>query len=622
MNVHRGPGMRPAPPRAGTGGDASDPFLYDAGVMQVQTLDWIIVAVSVAVCFIPALLFTRRAGSSTDEFFASGRAAPWWLIGISMVATTFSTDTPNLVTDIVRQNGVAGNWVWWAFLLTGMMTVFLYARLWRRSGVLTDLEFYEIRYRGKAASTVRGFRAVYLGLFFNCVIMATVNLAAVKIANVILGWPQGQTLIFCGILNVLFAATSGLWGVLVIDMIQFGIAMTGSFAAAYFALQQPQVGGLAGLVERLPAETLSFLPSFGNWEVLLPVLIIPIAVQWWSVWYPGAEPGGGSYIAQRMLASRSERDSLGGTLLFNAAHYALRPWPWIIVALSSLLVYPELADIQRAFPNVDPKLINHDMAYPAMLRFLPAGFLGIMIAGLLAAYVSTMITHLNWGTSYLVHDFYRRFLRKGASERHYIIVSRLVTAGLMVLAGLLTLVLESAKDSFDILLSVGAGTGLIYLLRWFWWRVSAWSEISAMVSSFAMAVTLFLLRKGGMEIPAHYSLLVLIAVTTAVWLAATYLFPPTDRQTLVDFYRLVRPAGPGWKSIRREAGLEPSPDCLPMAMLGWTLGTAAVWAALFSTGGFLLGHLGMGVTLALVCVVCTVWLARIIPGLWAGSQSS
>jgi Na+/proline symporter len=589
--------------------------------MQVHALDWVIVAVSVAVCFIPALLFTRRAGSSTDEFFASGRAAPWWLIGVSMVATTFSTDTPNLVTDIVRQNGVAGNWVWWAFLLTGMMTVFLYARLWRRSEVLTDLEFYEIRYRGKAASVVRGFRAIYLGLFFNCVIMATVNLAAVKIANVILGWPQGQTLILCGILNVLFAATSGLWGVLVIDLVQFGIAMTGSFAAAYFALQQPQVGGLAGLVERLPAETLSFLPSFGNWEVLLPVLIIPIAVQWWSVWYPGAEPGGGSYIAQRMLASRSERDALGGTLLFNAAHYALRPWPWIIVALSSLLVYPELADIQRAFPNVDPKLINHDMAYPAMLRFLPVGFLGIMIAGLLAAYVSTMITHLNWGTSYLVHDFYRRFIRREASERHYIVVSRFVTAGLMVLAGLLTLVLESAKDSFDILLSVGAGTGLIYLLRWFWWRVSAWSEISAMISSFGMAVALFLLRKSGMDIPAQYSLLVMIAVTSAVWLATTYLAPATDRRTLLEFYRLVRPAGPGWNSIRRETGLESSRDSLPMSMLGWTLGTAAVWAALFSTGSFLLGRPGPGVVLALVCVVSTVWLARIIPGLWGGSEA-
>lgn len=589
--------------------------------MQVHALDWIIVAVSVAVCFIPALLFTRRAGSSTAEFFASGRAAPWWLIGVSMVATTFSTDTPNLVTDIVRQNGVAGNWVWWAFLLTGMLTVFLYARLWRRSGVLTDLEFYEIRYRGKAASVVRGFRAIYLGLFFNCVIMATVNLAAVKIANVILGWPQWQTLILCGVLNILFAATSGLWGVLVIDLVQFGIAMTGSFATAYFALQQPQVGGLIGLVERLPAETLAFLPSFGNWEVLLPVLIIPIAVQWWSVWYPGAEPGGGSYIAQRMLASRSERDALGGTLLFNAAHYALRPWPWIIVALSSLLVYPELADIQRAFPNVDPKLIRHDMAYPAMLRFLPVGFLGIMIAGLLAAYVSTMITHLNWGTSYLVHDFYRRFLRREAPERHYIMVSRLVTAGLMVLAGLLTLVLESAKDSFDILLSVGAGTGLIYLLRWFWWRVSAWSEISAMISSFGMAVTLFLLRKSGMDIPAHSSLLVMIAVTSAVWLATTYLAPPTDRQTLVDFYRLVRPAGPGWNSIRRETGLESSRDSLPMAMLGWTLGTAAVWAALFSAGSFLFGRPAAGVVLALICVGSTVWLARIIPGLWGGSET-
>lgn len=588
--------------------------------MEVHGIDWIIVAISVAICFIPALLYARKAGQSTAEFFASGRSVPWWLVGISMVATTFSTDTPNLVTDIVRRGGVSGNWVWWAFLLTGMMTVFLYARLWRRSGVLTDLEFYEIRYHGKAASTVRGFRAIYLGLFFNCVIMASVNLAAVKIANVVLGWPQGQTLILLGALNILFAATSGLWGVLIIDMIQFGIAMTGSFAVAYFALQQPQVGGLSGLVERLPAETLSFFPDFGNWEILLPILIIPIAIQWWSVWYPGAEPGGGSYIAQRMLASKSERDALGGTLLFNVAHYALRPWPWILVALCSLLVYPELRDIQNAFPAVDPRLINHDMAYPAMLKVLPVGFLGVMIAGLLAAYVSTMISHLNWGTSYLVHDFYRRFLRRGASERHYVMVSRLVTALLMVLAGLLTLVLDSAKEAFDILLSVGAGTGLIYLLRWFWWRISAWSEISAMVSSFVMALALFLMRKAGMDIPAHYSLVFMIAVTTAVWLAATYLAPPTDRKTLLEFYRLVRPAGPGWRQIRKESGLPPSGDSLPMAMLGWTLGTAAVWTAMFSTGCFLLGKTVPGVLLAVVCVASTVWLARIIPGLWAASE--
>ncbi len=428
--------------------------------MQLTVLDWTIVAVSLVVCLVPALFFARRGSANTSEFFTSGRAAPWWLIGISMVATTFSTDTPNLVTDIVRRNGVAGNWAWWAFLLTGMTTVFIYSRLWRRSGVLTDLEFYEIRYSGRAASAVRGFRAVYLGLLFNCVIMASVNLAAVKIAQILLGWSPAKTLTICGALCIVFSAPAGLWGVLVVDLIQFGIALTGSFAAAYFALQQPQVGGLAGLVEKINPATLSVLPDFGNTELTLTILVIPLAVQWWSVWYPGAEPGGGSYIAQRMLAAKSERDALSGTLFFNAAHYALRPWPWIIVALCSMLVYPQLSDIRAAFPHVDPALINHDLAYPAMLRFLPVGLAGLMIAGLTAAYISTIITHLNWGTSYLVHDFYRRFLKPGESEKHYVLVGRLTTAGLMVLAALLTFALDTAKESFDLILSIGAGTGI------------------------------------------------------------------------------------------------------------------------------------------------------------------
>ncbi|MEX2153760.1 MAG: sodium:solute symporter family protein, partial [Gemmatimonadaceae bacterium] len=452
--------------------------------MRLTALDWVIVVLSIAISFLPAVLLAKRAGTSTAEFFTSGRAAPWWLVGVSMVATTFSTDTPNLVTNFVRERGVANNWLWWAFLLTGMLTVFFYARLWRRSGVLTDLEFYEMRYSGKPARFVRGFRSLYLGLFFNCIIMASVNLAAAKIANVILGWPMWQTLLICAVLNVAFAATSGLWGVLVTDFIQFGIAMAGSFAAAYFALEQPEVGGLSGLVSKIDVSTLNLLPDFSDWTLTLTVLIIPLSVQWWSVWYPGAEPGGGSYIAQRMLASKSEADALKGTLFFNVAHYAIRPWPWIIVALASMLVYPQLSDIELAFPNVDRALIGHDMAYPAMLTFLPAGFLGLMVAGLLAAYVSTLSTHLNWGTSYLVHDFYRQFMNAGASEKHYVLIGRLVTALLMVLAGALTFVLDTARASFELLMSVGAGTGLLYLLRWFWWRINAWSEIAAMASSF------------------------------------------------------------------------------------------------------------------------------------------
>src|SRR5512145_208130 len=403
--------------------------------MQLQPIDWIVALVCVAICFAPALFFGRRASRNTSEFFVSGRAVPWWLAGLSMVATTFSSDTPNLVTDIVRRQGVAGNWCWWAFVLTGVATVFFYARLWRRSEVMTDLEFYELRYSGKAASVVRGFRAVYLGFFFNCVIMATVNMAAVKIANVLFGLHDWQTLLFVGLLNVAFAAHSGLWGVLVIDMIQFFIKMTAVIAAAYFALQLPQVGGLSGLVDKLSTATgpnginyLNMLPDFSNnWDIAVAIFIMPIAVQWWAVWYPGAEPGGGSYIAQRMLASKSERDALGAVLFFNVAHYVLRPWPWILVGLCSLIVYPQLSDIQKAFPNLDPALLGHDIAYPAMLKFLPVGFLGLMIAGLIAANSSTVLTHLNWGASYLVHDFYRRFVRKDAPEKHYVLVGRWAT---------------------------------------------------------------------------------------------------------------------------------------------------------------------------------------------------
>jgi SSS family solute:Na+ symporter len=588
--------------------------------MQLTALDWIIVVVSIAISFVPAVLLAKRAGTSTAEFFTSGRAAPWWLVGVSMVATTFSTDTPNLVTNLVRERGVANNWIWWAFLLTGMLTVFFYARLWRRSGVLTDLEFYEIRYAGKPARFVRGFRSLYLGLFFNCIIMATVNLAAAKIANVILGWPMWQTLLICAVLNVAFAATSGLWGVLVTDFIQFGIAMAGSFAAAYFALEHPAVGGLSGLISKIDVRTLNLLPDFGDWTLTLTVLIIPLTVQWWSVWYPGAEPGGGSYIAQRMLASKSEADALKGTLFFNFAHYAIRPWPWIIVALASMLVYPQLSDIELAFPRVDRALIGHDIAYPAMLKFLPAGFLGLMIAGLLAAYVSTLSTHLNWGTSYLVHDFYREFVKRGASEKHYVMVGRVVTALLMVLAAGLTLVLDTARASFELLMSVGAGTGLLYLLRWFWWRINAWSEIAAMVSSFLIAVGFFIAQKAGAAVPAHIALLLSVAATTIVWVTATFVTRPTDPSTLVSFYRLVRPAGPGWNAVRADAGIGPSPDSLPMSLLGWVLGCTFVYAALFGAGSFLYGRMPQAFVWLGIFLATGIALVRLLPRLWKGAE--
>jgi len=585
--------------------------------MRLVPLDWLIIALSIVISFLPAIFFAKRAGSSTAEFFTSGRAAPWWLVGISMVATTFSTDTPNLVTNMVRESGVAENWLWWAFLLTGMMTVFFFARMWRRSRVLTDLEFYEIRYSGKAATFLRGFRAVYLGLFFNCVIMGTVNLAAAKIANIVLGWPMGRTLLVCSVITIFFASVSGLWGVLVTDSIQFTITMSGTFAVAYFALQQPEVGGLAGLFAKIDPATLNLLPDFGDWSVSLSVFIIPLTIQWWSVWYPGAEPGGGSYVAQRMLASRTEKDAVIGTLLFNVMHYALRPWPWIIVALSSTLIYPQLADIARTFPHLDPGLIGHDIAYPAMLRFLPAGFLGFVLAGILAAYRSTIETHLNWGTSYLVHDLYRRFIKKDGTEKHYVLVGRITTALLMVAAAFLTFALDTAKEAFDLILSIGAGTGLIYLLRWFWWRVNAWSEVAAMTSSFVVALAFFIAGKQGYQVASHISLIITVATTTVVWITTAFLAPGTDRQTLLDFCRLVKPAGPGWKALRAEAGVTASPDSLPMAFLGWMLGCLFVYAALFGTGSFLYGRTGQGLMWLVMFVVSGLILLRLVPRMWA-----
>jgi Na+/proline symporter len=600
--------------------------------MQLALIDWIIAAIALAICFAPALFFGKRAGKSTSEFFASGRSVPWWLGGLSMVATTFSSDTPNLVTDIVRRNGVAGNWVWWAFVLTGVATVFFYARLWRRSGVLTDLEFYEIRYSGKAAGVVRGFRAVYLGLFFNCIIMATVNLAACKIAAILFGFERWQTLTFVGLLNVAFAAHSGLWGVLVIDMIQFFIKMTAVIAAAYFAVNAPQVGGLTALVDKLSTmrgpggvDYLAVLPDFtNNWELAVAVFIMPIAVQWWAVWYPGAEPGGGSYIAQRMLASKSEQDALGAVLFFNVAHYVLRPWPWILVGLASLLVYPELSDIQTAFPKLDPSLLGHDIAFPAMLKFLPVGFVGLMMGGLIAANSSTILTHLNWGASYLVHDFYRRFMRKDAPEHHYVTAGRLTTIGLFIVSSGMVYLLDTAKDAFDVILQVGAGTGLLYLVRWFWWRVNAWCEVVAMASSFLVSLGLLALAKAGSPVSTHKALLFTVAVTTVCWVITAYVGPQTDRDVLIAFYRRVRPTGPGWSEIRAAAGLTDAPrthdENVPLALLGWAAGSMMIWSSLFSVGNYLYGRYMAAALLLAVFVVTGATVVYTMRALWPANE--
>jgi len=646
--------------------------------MQLTWIDWAIVIASILICFVPALFYAKRSSQSTSEFFASGRSVPWWLAGLSMVATTFSSDTPNWVTEQVRRYGVAGNWQWWAFVLTGVATVFFFARLWRRSGVMTDLEFYEHRYSGKAASLVRGFRAVYLGFFFNCFIMGRVTLAACKIANILFGMPAWQTIVICGVLNVVFAAHSGLWGVLIIDMIQFFIKMTAVFAAAWFSLVEvgerlvgKGAGGWAGLkalVEKLSTQQvvipkvqkmvdgvaqvkdgvpvmvegqpvmsvingtgqpfLDMLPNFTMSELALMIFILPIAIGWWANWYPGAEPGGGSYIAQRMLASKSEKDSLGGTLFFNIAHYVLRPWPWIITALCSIIVYPDLASIKSAFPAADVALIGHDSAFPAMLKFLPVGFVGLMVGGLIAANSSTILTHLNWGSSYLVHDFYRRFINKDATEGHYINVGRLSTVVLYVFAAVLSLFMTSAQQAFEVLLSIGAGTGLIYIARWFWWRVSAWCEIVAMLMSLVTSLAVPLLMP---DTGFATRTIVQVTITTLAWLITAYVGPETDRATLISFYRKVKPVGPGWTDIRAEAGVTDAEvaqeNRIGSALLGWISGCVVIWSSLFAIGNFLYSsgdptRLKMAWILTAVFAVSGYVLLKVTQQLWADSTAS
>jgi Na+/proline symporter len=556
----------------------------------------------------------------------------------------------------VRQYGVAGNWQWWAFVLTGVATVFFFARLWRRSGVMTDLEFYELRYSGKAASVVRGFRAIYLGLFFNCFIMGMVTLAACKIANILFGMPPWETILICGLLNVIFAAHSGLWGVLVIDMVQFFIKMTAVIAAAFFALKEvarrtgsgdSAWAGLHKLVSTLGSQQVNYapggqpvfspinghgqpildiLPNFSMSELALMIFIMPVAIGWWANWYPGAEPGGGSYIAQRMLASKSEKDSLGSTLFFNIAHYVVRPWPWIITALCSIIVFPELKDIQAAFPAADPALIGHDSAFPAMLKFLPAGFIGLMVGGLIAANSSTILTHLNWGSSYLVHDFYRRFVAPGAEEKHYVNVGRACTVGLYIVAALLSLVLNSAQDAFEILISIGAGTGLLYLMRWFWWRINAWCEIAAMASSFTISVLFFIMKKTGHPLPFANTVICSVAFTTVCWVLTAFLGPLTSRDRLISFYKKVHPAGPGWTAIRLEAGVSESEaalhgDHMGAASLGWISGCLLIWSSLFAIGNFLYGRLNYALPLTVVVIVSGLVLLAVVNRLWTGKTN-
>jgi len=570
---------------------------------------------------------SKTAGKDTTEFFLGGRGMPWWLLGISMVACTFSADTPNLVTGMVREDGVAKNWAWWAFLITGMVTVFIYAKLWRRSNIMTDLEYYELRYSGKAASFLRGFRALYLGIFFNTLIMGTVTLAAIKIGGVMLGIKPWQAVVGGSLVVMIYASLGGLKGVIWADFFQYSIAMFGAVLAAVVAVQQPEVNGLENLLSN-PAlqEKIKVLPDFSNPSVWVTLLLIPIAVQWWAVWYPGAEPGGGGYIAQRMLSAKNEKNAIGATLLFNFAHYALRPWPWIIVALASVIIYPDLDSIRAQFPDIAETYLKDDIAYPVMLSKLNPGWLGLVTASIIAAYMSTIGTHLNWGSSYVVNDFYRRFVKPGAPEKELVKIGRITTISLMVIAGLLALFfLNNATQAFDVLLLSGAGTGAIYLLRWFWWRINAWTEIAAMLAATVSAVVLvFFVPDSAIAFWVldgfTSKLLVAVLITTVVWILITYLTAPETKETLRTFYRITRPGGPGWKKVLEDARAEGETVIdsrdegrkweMPLQVLCVFIGAIAIYSALFSIGSFVYAKPWLGAFLALIAVAGTIFLFR------------
>jgi len=587
--------------------------------MELSFIDWVIIFSFFAIFIAIGILFTKRSGKNSKEYFLSGRNMPWWLLGTSMVATTFSADTPNLVANIVREDGVSGNWVWWAFLITGMMTVFFYARLWRRSEVLTDLEFYELRYSGKEATFLRAFRALYLGVFFNVMIMATVCLAGIKIGGILLGLTPFECVFYSSIITVFYSSLGGLRTVIITDLIQFVLAMVGSIWACVYLVNLEEIGGLNQLISNdLISDKLNFLPDFDDYETLITVLIIPIAVQWWAVWYPGAEPGGGGYIAQRMLSAKDEKNAINATLFFNIAHYAIRPWPWILIALASLIIYPTLSDISFAFPNVDSSIIGHDIAYPAMLSKLPSGLLGIVLASLSAAFMSTISSHLNWGASYISIDFYKRFIYSKASEKEIVLVGRISTVFLMILAGFVALELNDALDAFQILLQIGAGTGSIFLLRWFWWRVNAYSEITGMSVSFLVAIYFHSIHERifGFTFESHYELVLSVFITTLSWILVTLLTKPTENSRLFEFYKKIKPYGIGWNKFLKNNNIDVTKKELkesPMSdLLSMFLGIVIVYSGLFGTGYLLYGNITFSLILFFLLFISAYKLNKIM----------
>ena len=593
--------------------------------MQLSTLDYSFIVVFFSIVLGIGIYVSKKSGKDSSEFFLSGRTMPWWLLGLSMVATTFSTDTPNLVTDIVRTNGVSGNWVWWAFLITGLLTVFVYAKLWRRSNVNTDLEFYEMRYGGKAASFLRKFRAVYLGALFNIITMASVTLAAIKIGGIMLGLEPWETVVGAGLITVTFSALGGFKGVVYTDFLLFFVAMSGAIGAAYYLVNIPEVGGIEALMANDAVKTkLDILPDFSDQNALIMLFIIPLAVQWWSSWYPGAEPGGGGYIAQRMLAAKDENHAIGATFFFNIMHYALRPWPWILVALASIVVYPDIASIQAAFPNIAESKLGHDLAYSAMLTKLPSGLLGVVLASLIAAYMSTISTQLNWGSSYIVFDFYKQQINPNATEKQMVSIGRISTVILMVLSAGLALLLENALQIFDILLTCGAGTGLIFILRWFWWRINAWSEIAAMFASGIISILLKTTALGPLlfnsedgVFPSWFEYPFVVIVTSAIWLAATFLTQPESKETLRAFYKRIQPGGPGWNKVVNEAkadGEKIAKDnekwSVPQGITAMILGCILIYTIMFSTGYWIYGRTTPAIILTVIAIISAFLLIK------------
>ena len=586
--------------------------------MNIANLDWIIIISFLSITLLIGLIVSRKSAKNSSEFFLSGRNMPWWLLGISMVATTFSTDTPNLVTDIVRNNGVAGNWVWWVFLLTGLLTVFVYAKLWRKSNVNTDIEFYEMRYSGKPAKFLRGFRALYLGIIFNVLAMGGISLAAIKIGQVMLGLTAFETIGTAGVITVLFSTMGGFKGVVYTDFLLFFVAMAGSIGAAYYLVNIPEIGGIQALITHPNvADKISMLPDFSNTEQLIMLLIIPLAVQWWSAWYPGAEPGGGGYIAQRMLAAKDENHAIGATLFFNIMHYAFRPWPWILVALASLVVFPDIASIQEAFPAVSEDKLGHDLAYSAMLTKLPTGLLGLVLASLIAAYMSTISTHLNWGASYIVNDFYTQQINPSATEKQRVNVGRLSTVILFLASAALALLLTNALQLFDFILMFGAGTGLIFILRWFWWRINAWSEISAIFISgivsilFNMEIVSSVLFGETALMPEYMKFPMVVLITTVVWLVVTFSTPAEDKEVLLSFYKKTLPGGPGWKFIVGNEQIESEGWSVPSGLLAILLALVMIYCLLFATGYFIYGNLLLAGTLLFIALIAAYFLYRI-----------